>query len=173
VKSLAFASATRLLVASGDGSLVVHERAADRFTAVRSIRGTAPMELANGVSASPDGRIGYVVARDQTLRAFDLETGAELATGLAHVRGVKCVHVSEDGRRIATGSYDRTVLLWSADDLSVRLPPVRLAGSGVSGVRCRRDRVFTCSFDGVVSAIDAGTGRLVWHRTAADASEGT
>ncbi len=173
VKSLAFASSTRLLIASGDGSLVVHERTGERFAAVRSIRGTPPMELANGVAASPDGRTAYVVARDQSLRAFDLESGSELATGLAHVRGVKCVHVSEDGRRVATGSYDRTVLLWSADDLSVRLPPVRLAGSGISGVRCRRDRVFSCSFDGVVSAIDAATGRLVWHRTAADASDGT
>jgi WD40 repeat protein len=172
VKSLTFASSTRLLIASGDGSLVVHDRVGDRFTATRTIRGAPPMELANGVAASPDGRIGYVVARDQSLRAFDLASGAEVAAGLAHVRGVKCVHVSEDGRRIATGSYDRTVLLWSADDLSVRLPPVRLAGSGVSGVRCRGDRVFTCSFDGVVSAIDAGSGRLVWHRTAADASEG-
>ena len=94
------------------------------------------------------------------------------ATGLAHVRGVKCVHVSECGRYVATGSYDRTVMLWNADDLTVRLPPARLANSGVSGVRCRGGRVYTCSFDGVVSALEIATGRLVWYRTAADVADG-
>ena len=130
------------------------------------------MELSNGVAASPDGRVAYVVSRDQSLRSFDVETGAPIATGLAHVRGVKTVDVSECGRYVATGSYDRTVMLWSADELSVRLPPVRLANSGVSGVRCRGGYVYSCSFDGIVSAIDASTGRIAWYRTAADASEG-
>ena len=172
VKSLAFAGPTRLLVASGDGVLVVHDLRDDRFVATRSIRGTPHMELSNGVAASPDGRVAYVVSRDQSLRAFDLESGVEIGRGLAHVRGVKAVHVSECGRHVATGSYDRTVMLWSAGTLAVALPPVRLYNSGVSGVRWRRGRVFACSFDGVVSAIDAGTGQILWHRTAADAAEG-
>jgi WD40 repeat protein len=172
LKSVAFAGPRRLLAASGDGSLVVHDLAGDRFTASRSLRGTPPMELCNGVAASPDGRVAYVVSRDQSLRAFDLATGETLATGLAHVRGVKCVHVSECGRHVATGSYDRTVVLWSADDLTVRLPPARLANSGVSGVRCHGGRVYTCSFDGVVSALEIATGRLVWYRTASDAADG-
>jgi len=172
IKSLAFAGPDRLLAASGDGSLVVHDRAGDRFTATRTLRGTPPMELSNGVAPSPDGRVAYVVSRDQSLRAFDLASGEPLGTGLAHVRGVKCVHVSECGRHVVTGSYDRTVILWNADDLSVRLPPVRLACSGISGVRCGGGRVYTCSFDGVVSAIELATGRMLWHRTAADAADG-
>jgi WD40 repeat protein len=178
LKSVAFASPTRLLAASGCGALVVHDLVAGAsgasggWKATRAIRGTPPMELCNGVSASPDGRIAYVVSRDQSLRAFDLESGAQLAVGLAHVRGAKTVHASPDGRTVATGAYDRTVLLWSADDVSVRLPPVRMANSGISGVRCHGDRVFACSFDGVVSSIDARTGRTLWYRTAADASEG-
>ncbi len=172
LKSVAFAGPGRLLAASGDGALVVHDLVRDRFTVTRAIRGTPPMELCNGVAASPDGRVAYVVSRDQSLRAFDLASGEPVATGLAHVRGVKCVHVSECGRYVATGSYDRTVMLWNADDLTVRLPPARLANSGVSGVRCRGGRVYTCSFDGVVSALEIATGRLVWHRTAADAADG-
>ena len=172
-KSLAFAGSSRLLVASGDGALVVHDRADDRFRATRTLRATPPMELSNGVAASPDGRIAYVVSRDQSLRAFDLETGAPAGVGLAHVRGVKTVHVSECGRHVVTGSYDRTVLLWDARDLSVRLPPVRLANSGISCVRWRRGRVLTCSFDGVTSAVDGATGRILWYRTAADVAEGS
>jgi WD40 repeat protein len=173
LKCVAFASPDRLLAASGDGTLVVHERRGERFVVARSIRGTPPMELSNGVTASADGRVAYVVSRDQSLRAFDVETGAALGVGLAHVRGVKVVHVSPDGRQIATGAYDRTVLLWSAHDLSVCLPPVRLASSGVCGVRFGHGRLFTCSFDGVVSAIDPAEGHLLWHRTSADAAEGT
>ena len=173
LKSVAFASPTRLLAASGDGSLVVHDLLGDRFTATRTVRGTPNMELANGVTASADGRLAYVVARDQSVRAFDLDTGAQLTSGFAHVRGVKTVHASADGRQLATGSYDRTVMLWSTDDLSVRLPPVRLANSGVSGVRFGRDRLYSCSFDGIVSAIDPASGRVLWHRTAADAAEGS
>lgn len=172
VKSLCFAGSDRLLVASGDGSLVVHERHGDRFVPTRSIRGTPPMELCNGVAVSPDRRIAYVVSRDQTLRAFDVDTGAEPATGLAHVRGVKTVHVSECGRHVATGSYDRSVLLWNSADLSVRLPPIRLANSGVSCVRWRKGRVHACSFDGTTWAIDGASGELLWHRTSAHVAGG-
>jgi WD40 repeat protein len=173
LKSVAFAGPRRLLAASGDGSLVVHDLVGDRFQATKSLRGTPPMELSNGVAASPDGLTAYVVSRDQTLRAFDLASGETRGTGVAHVRGVKTVHVSECGSTVVTGSYDRTVLIWSAEDLSVRLPPIRLANSGVSGVRCARGRVYSCSFDGIVSAIDPRTGWLLWHRTAADAASGT
>lgn len=172
VKSLCFAGSDRLLVSSGDGSLVVHERQGERFAAVRTLRGTPPMELSNGVAASSEGRLAYVVSRDQTLRAFDLESGMELATGLAHVRGVKTVHASECGRHVVTGSYDRTVMIWDGGDLSARMPPIRLASSGVSCVRWRGGRVYACSFDGMAFAVDGATGDLLWHRTSAHVAGG-
>jgi WD40 repeat protein len=172
LKSVAFAGEDVLLAASGDGKLVVHRRQGERFVASQVIRGTPNMELCNGVCASPDGKIAYIVARDQTLRAFEIESGKALGTGVAHVRGVKTVAASEDGEWVATGAYDRTVMIWSARDLSVRLPPFRLANSGISGVRIARGRVFSCSFDGVVAALDARTGRLLWNKTSVDAAEG-
>jgi len=172
-KSLSFAGPKRLLVASGDGALLVHDKGdGDSWSATRAIRGTPPMELSNGVAPSPDGRIAYVVSRDQSLRAFDLESGTEVASGMAHVRGVKTVHASPSGAHVVTGAYDRTVLIWSADALAVQLPPIRLANSGVSGVRCDDTRVYACSFDGVVLAADLQTGRIVWSRNAADVSAG-
>lgn len=171
VKSVAFAGSDRLLVASGDGALVVYDRRGERFEHARTIRGAPPMELSNGVVASPDGRTAYVVSRDQSVRAFDLGTGQPAGMGLAHVRGVKTVAISECGRHLVTGSYDRTVMIWDAASLSVRLPPSRLANSGISSVRWRGGRVYACSFDGVVTCIDGATGRLLWHRTAADAAE--
>jgi len=78
------------------------------------------------------------------------------------------VHVSSCGNHVVTGAYDRTVMIWDASDLSVRLPPVRMANSGISCVRWKEERVYACSFDGVVSCVDGGTGRLLWHRTATD-----
>ena len=171
-KSVAFAGSSRLLVASGDGALLVYERVGDVWAATPAIRGTPPMELANGVAASADERLAYVVSRDQSLRAFDLASRSEVACGLAHVRGVKSVHASSCGRWVVTGAYDRTVLVWSARDLSVELPPIRLANSGISSVRSHGGRVYACSFDGVVFAADAESGRVLWSRTAADASEG-
>jgi WD40 repeat protein len=178
-KSLAFASPARLLVASGDGALLVYEKGQERWTPRGAIRGTPPMELSNGVAPSHDGKLAYIVSRDQTLRAFDLETGAEVASGLAHVRGVKTVHASSNGKYVVTGAYDRTVMLWStgasrsnsAGELSVQLPPIRMANSGVSGVRAHGDVVFACSFDGVVYAADASTGRVLWSKNAADAAQ--
>ncbi len=172
LKSVAFASATRLLAASGCGTLVVHDLDGGRFKATRAIRGQPNMELSNGVSASPDGNVAYLVSRDQSVRAFDLDSGAQMRTGLAHVRGAKTVHASPNGRYVVTGAYDRTVLIWSASDLSVSLPPIRLANSGISGVRAHGETVFACSFDGVVFAASATTGRLSWFKTAADAAEG-
>jgi WD40 repeat protein len=171
IKSVAFCGSDRLLAASGDGALVVHERDGDRFVATRTIRATPPMELSNGVAASPDGSVAYVVSRDQSVRAFGVASGEPRGVGFAHVRGVKSVHVSECGKHVVTGAYDRTVMIWDASDLSVRLPPVRLANSGVSCVRWKQGRVFACSFDGVVCCIDGLDGRVIWHRTAADTEE--
>jgi WD40 repeat protein len=173
LKSIAFASPTRLLAASGCGTLVVHDLTGGRFVATRAIRGAPNMELCNGVSASPDGKVAYLVSRDQSIRSFDLETGEQTRIGLAHVRGAKAVHAAPGGRYIVTGAYDRTVLIWSASDLSVSLPPIRLGNSGISGVRAHGETVFACSFDGVVFAADATTGRLAWFKTAADAALGT
>ena len=171
-KSVAFASPTRLLVASGDGTLLVHDLADGHWPAPHAIRGTPQMELSNGVAPSPDGRIAYVVSRDQSLRAFDIESGTEVASGFAHVRGVKTVHASSCGSYVVTGAYDRPVLLWSAKNLQASLPPIRMANSGISGVRLHAGRVFACSFDGIVFAADAATGRTLWSRNAADASRG-
>ncbi|MDW8244617.1 MAG: WD40 repeat domain-containing protein [Thermogemmata sp.] len=172
IKNMAFTSDGKLLVASGDGALVVHVRNARTWRAVHCLRTSPPMELSNGVTSSPDGKIAYIVSRDQTIRAFNIETGKLLNTGYGHTRSVKTVHMSECGRYLATGSYDRTVMLWNPAQLTVRLPPMRGANSGISCVRIYKGVVYSCSFDGVVSAWDAETGELHWTRTSLDISRG-
>ena len=171
-KIVAFTAAGRLLAASGDGALVVHQRQGDGWQVVHCLRTDPPMELSNGVTSSPDGKIAYIVSRDQTIRAFDLATGELRDTGYAHTRSVKTVHMSECGSFLATGSYDRTVMLWNPARLTVKLPPLRGANSGVSCVRIHRGVVFGCFFDGVVAAWNADTGQLIWTKNSHNASRG-
>lgn len=172
IKNVAFTPEGVLLAASGDGALVVHRRAGAQWHAVHCLRTDPSMELSNGVASSPDGRIAYIVSRDQTLRAFEIDSGELLGTGYAHTRSVKSVHASEDGRYLVTGSYDRTVLVWNTSPLTVRLPPLRGANSGISCVRVHHGVIYSCSFDGVVSAWEAETGEVIWTRTSHDASRG-
>jgi len=172
VKHIAFTADGKLLVASGDGALVVHRYDGARWRGVHCLRTDPPMELTNGVTASPDGKTAYSVSRDQTVRAFDLETGRLLDTGYAHTRSVKTVHISACGRYLVTGAYDRTVLVWNPGRLTVRLPPLRGANSGISCVRVSQGVIYSCSFDGVISAWDAESGALIWTRTSHDTSQG-
>lgn len=172
VKNIAFTPDGKILVASGDGALVVHVRCGDGWEVTHCLRTDPPMELSNAVASSPDGKRAFIVSRDQTVRAFDIESGRLLDTGYAHTRSVKTTHLSECGRYLATGSYDRTVMVWNPDRLTVRLPPLRGANSGVSCVRVHHGVIYSCSFDGVVTAWDAETGELLWTRTSLDTSRG-
>ncbi|NJO99087.1 MAG: hypothetical protein HC764_26405 [Pleurocapsa sp. CRU_1_2] len=126
----------------------------------------------NGIVSSPDSRKAFVVCRDQSLRGFDLETGECQGIGLVHTRSVKTVSVSECGIYIATGSYDRSILVWHSDSLTVRLPPLRNANSGISCVQIYNSIIYSCSFDGFVSAWCVNTGKLNWSKSSLDSSQG-
>ena len=157
-----------IVTAAGDGTAVVHENNNGKWMPTHHLESTPPMELCNDVTFCPNSNLIYVVSRDQALRAFDHQTGENVANGYAHTRSVKTVDVSEDGMLVVTGSYDRTVLIWDSQKLKPILPPIRFANSGISSVKFDGDVIFACSFDGVVACIDAKNGQIRWSKNSYD-----
>ena len=50
-----------------------------------------------------------------TIRVFDWKTGAILRTFHGHVMGIGAMSFSPDGKTLASGSQDTTILLWNLD----------------------------------------------------------
>jgi len=61
---------------------------------------------------SPDGRCLGVAASDGVVRLVEVATGQERLRWEGHKRGVVTVLFSPDGTRLASGSWDRTILIW-------------------------------------------------------------
>jgi len=70
----------------------------------------------NAVAFSADGRRIFA-AVGQAIQVLDAETARMLATLQKHQKAVTCLALSPDGRRLLTGSADRTLRLWDADNL--------------------------------------------------------
>ena len=61
------------------------------------------------MSVTPDGTLVVSGRQDNTLRVWELETGAILRTLTGHSHRIASVSVSADGQRAVSGSWDQTV----------------------------------------------------------------
>jgi hypothetical protein len=66
----------------------------------------------DAVAFSPDGRTLATGSHDQTVRLWDVATGAERRRLKGHQGVVWSVAFSADGKLVASGSLDETVRLW-------------------------------------------------------------
>ncbi|KZO92972.1 hypothetical protein CALVIDRAFT_285545 [Calocera viscosa TUFC12733] len=68
------------------------------------------------IAVSPDGRWIASGSEDQTIRIWDIETGAAIGEPLVgHEDWVMTVAFSPDGMRVASGSGDKTIRMWDVE----------------------------------------------------------
>ena len=93
-----------------------------------------------------------------TLKLWDAQTGAELATLAGHAGEVRACAFSPDGRRIVSASADNTLKLWDARQ-EPNWPPLRATRMG-DGCAFSPDggRIVSASRDHTLKLWDAETG---------------
>jgi WD40 repeat protein len=132
VRSVAFSPDGRTLASgSSDGTIILWDVSAALNTGVATdqpvgtaqARLTAHTDWVESVAFSPDGQVLASGSEDRTIILWDVSAmlNPDVATAqplgpplTGHVTGVNSVAFSPDGRVLASGSSDKTVLLWDA-----------------------------------------------------------
>ncbi len=125
---LAFSPDGQLLAGCNPGPACVWETATGKlFRKLGEGR-----EGARSVAFAPDGR-RLVVATKASVDVWDVLTGEELSAhdgkpllSGGHKGAILCAAISPDGKTIASGSADTTILLWNAADLLPKTPATHL-----------------------------------------------
>ncbi len=114
------------------------------------------------VASDPSGRWLASGATDTTVRLWDLETFAPVATLCGHGGAVLDVDFSADGTQLLTASDDGTVRLWSRETRD-RVTVLRGHKSYVYPVAFSADgrRIYSGSWDGDVRVWDAAGGECI------------
>ena len=85
----------------------------------QALNGWSVSSGVRSLAVSPDGRVIACGRVDGTLALHDAETFASLASVEAHDEAITQVRYDRAGARLVTCSFDRTVKVWGADDLSL------------------------------------------------------
>jgi WD40 repeat protein/tRNA A-37 threonylcarbamoyl transferase component Bud32 len=65
------------------------------------------------VAISPNGQVFASSSLDDTIKLWNLHTGAELLTLKGHAKGVNAIAISPDGKLLISGSDDYTLKVWN------------------------------------------------------------
>jgi WD40 repeat protein/TPR repeat protein len=91
---------------------------------------------------------------------WDLETG-ELIIALKHEAELDFAHFSSDGKKVVTGSLDRTARVWDARTGKLLMPLAHKHGVLWAAFTPDDTRILTLSGDGSPRVWDARTGELI------------
>ncbi|HWQ11222.1 MAG TPA: zinc-ribbon domain-containing protein [Roseiflexaceae bacterium] len=120
----------------------------------------------SAVQVAPNGQRAVSASRDDSVRIWDLATGAELQQFDAHGIGVHAVVFLPDSRRVAAGCKDHTLRIWDVQT-GQELRVGRGHQGPVTAVAVTRggERIISGSEDGTVRVWDAETAQelLVFH----------
>ena len=73
---------------------------------------------------SPDGKTildTQSIGRQPLIQLWDVDTGTDLGTLSGHTEGIEMLVFSHDGKMLASGSQDGTVLVWDWDKISAKI----------------------------------------------------
>jgi WD40 repeat protein/serine/threonine protein kinase len=147
----------RLGVGSGDGAARLFNLATGRL--IRKVQvAAAPI---TSVAFTPDGsRLAATSAAEKTFLVQTRPPWGKVALG-GHEGWVRGLGIAADGRWLATGSYDRTVVLWS---LPLVVPRRRAADTGHTSLVLAASftpdgtRIATVGFDRTARLWDVASG---------------
>jgi WD40 repeat protein len=112
----------KMLATGSDGPLVLWEV---RTGLERRSCRRQEEEFASRRAFSPNGRMLAEADYHGDIRVRDLASDKVLVHLTGHDRIVTCLAFSPDGKRLASGSEDTTVLVWDLTDSIKRAPPLR------------------------------------------------
>ncbi|MFG0335417.1 MAG: protein kinase, partial [Maioricimonas sp. JB049] len=146
---------SKLLTAGDDGTVRIWSFPS--FELLRSIRYSD--QQAYSAILDPEEKQVIVAGREHWIGIFDFKTGELLAKLTGHEREVEALDLSEDGRRLASVSSDRSLIIW---DLQKRVQLTRSAiradRLSVLAMFSNRSWVVDGGLDGTLTLTNAKTG---------------
>ncbi len=112
ISGLAFTpDGTKLITSSYDGTIKVWDLVNQQL--LFTLRGHR--NIIRDIALNPDGKV-LASAGNDGVRLWNVETGEFLGVASANTDWVQSVAFSNDGRRLATGGFDRIIRIWEIPD---------------------------------------------------------
>ncbi len=158
ITTIRFAPDCRLFLSSWDetASIVTLN---DDFQIVSSVKLKLDARLVKDILPLPSMNQCVTCSSDSTIKVWDCETGACLRALTEHTSWVTSLTIHTNGQSFASGSHDRTVILWSSETFKV-LHRITFPGFVQSVLFGNSDSLYAGVFMHGVMSCNALTGEV-------------